>query len=204
MLMFYCGATPGLSRVIMQLFNFQGVAIRCRRAAITRAGPVGAAGWVIGMTMKEAQVGNCWINAVLLGVADNDFGGCGPHEPLTDFENYGVCFDTLMCSMLSLHSCTYTYGSFAGGGICGDIDRKIEATDTLIFLCISSSPALGPAIDELTQEEIKTIVSPVNTRRKSESATSLAKKGENIHVLLCGFRVEWENDVRRFKNRLKV
>jgi hypothetical protein len=94
MLMFYCGAKPGLSRVIMQLFNFQGVAIRCRGAAITRSGPDGAAGWFVGMKMKEAQVGNCWANAVLLGVADNDFGGCGPHEPLTDFETYGVCVET--------------------------------------------------------------------------------------------------------------
>lgn len=178
MLMFYCGAKPGLSRVITQLFNFQGVAIRCRGAAITRSGPDGAAGWFVGMKMKEAQVGNCWANAVLLGVADNDFGGCGPHEPLTDFETYG-------------------------GGICGDIDRTIEATDTLIFLCTSSSPALGPVIDELIQAEIKTVVPPVKTRRKSESASSLAKKGANIHVLLCGFRVEWVNDVRRFKNRLK-
>jgi hypothetical protein len=59
-------------------------------------------------------------------------------------------------------------------------------------------------IDELIQAEIKTVVPPVKTRRKSESASSLAKKGANIHVLLCGFRVEWVNDVRRFKNRLKV
>lgn len=89
MLMFYCGAKPGLSRVIMELFNFEAIAIRCRKAAQTRGGPEGTLGYFIGMNMKEAQVASCWTNAVLLGVADNDFGGCGPHEPLTDFELYG-------------------------------------------------------------------------------------------------------------------
>jgi hypothetical protein len=89
MLMFYCGAKPGLSRVIMELFNFEAIAIRCRKAAQTRGGPEETPGYFIGMNMKEAQVASCWTNAVLLGVADNDFGGCGPHEPLTDFELYG-------------------------------------------------------------------------------------------------------------------
>ena len=92
-----------------------------------------------------------------------------------------------------------------GGGICGDIDRKIEETDTLLFLCSSSSPALGPSTDELIQGEIKTIkAGNTHVMRRSESGTDLAKKGHPVNVLLCGFRVEWENDVKRFKNRLKV
>ena len=38
-ILFYCASKPGLSRVLMELYNFQGVAIRCRSAAQLRGGP---------------------------------------------------------------------------------------------------------------------------------------------------------------------
>ena len=113
-LMFYCAAKPGLSRVIMQLFNFDGVAIRCRKARHCRAGPKGGSvGWLVGKTMRHAMLNSCWVDGIIIGVADVTFGdGSGVEN---DYEKNG-------------------------GGVCGDPDRVIVPTDFVIFVSSTSSP----------------------------------------------------------------
>ena len=82
-LMFSCAITPGLSRVLLELLNFESAALRCRDACELR-GPGGNMGGLVGLTM--AQAAYAWEDAVLVGVAaDVGAGGgiCGnPDRPI--------------------------------------------------------------------------------------------------------------------------
>ena len=64
-LMFKCALTPGLSRVLLELLNFESTAMRCRDACEMRAAD-GKIGGLVGLRMEEAAY--AWEDAVLIGV----------------------------------------------------------------------------------------------------------------------------------------
>eukprot|EP00614_Pseudopedinella_elastica_P015233 CAMPEP_0172584816 /NCGR_PEP_ID=MMETSP1068-20121228/4394_1 /TAXON_ID=35684 /ORGANISM="Pseudopedinella elastica, Strain CCMP716" /LENGTH=802 /DNA_ID=CAMNT_0013379117 /DNA_START=74 /DNA_END=2482 /DNA_ORIENTATION=- len=77
-MLFTCAMKPSLSRVIMSLVDFQGSAIRTRPPTQLFAGKDNQLGWLIGKTMREAQLGVCWGNGILIGVDDEVMNM--PHE----------------------------------------------------------------------------------------------------------------------------
>jgi len=83
-LMFMCASSPGLSRILLSLLDFDGPALRCRSAHELRAGKQNALGGLIGLTMQDAMVRNRWDGAVLIGVSSDDgtFGEIMPGNPL--------------------------------------------------------------------------------------------------------------------------
>jgi len=206
-MLFQCGAKPGLSRVVMQLYNFEGTSIRCRDAYQLRGGHGGSPGWFVGKTMRAAQLGCGWWNGVLIGVADTTFGtGRVDDDKEDDF---------------AVH----------GGGVCGDPHRVIQHSDVLIFVSPTSSPSPFPAHRKAPafKAEATAILKKMATdrgrfawrrsggsggragqqpavqeRQRSatiESQTDRSKRGAPQHVLLCGWRHEWSTDISRFKQR---
>ena len=67
-LMFSCAVTPGLSKVLLELINFEGPALRARDAPQLRGGPDGAVGGLVGLTMRAASA--MWLDGILVGVGD--------------------------------------------------------------------------------------------------------------------------------------
>ena len=53
--MFTCAAQPGLSRVVMNVIDFDGISIRTRNAKQVSAGPNNEAGWMIGKTGNNEE-----------------------------------------------------------------------------------------------------------------------------------------------------
>ena len=51
--MFTCAAQPGLSRVVMNVIDFDGISIRTRNAKQVSAGPNNEAGWMIGKQVMK-------------------------------------------------------------------------------------------------------------------------------------------------------
>merc|ERR1712166_251543 len=71
-LMFECAIKPGLSRVLVELLNFETASFRCRPVAGLHATAENKLGGLIGLTLKEAYNQHCWSAAVLVGVAPRD------------------------------------------------------------------------------------------------------------------------------------
>jgi hypothetical protein len=69
-ILFYCASKPGLSRVLMNIYNFEGVAIRCRSAAQLRGGPSNEVGWFVGKTIGECELSHGWSSSILVGLDD--------------------------------------------------------------------------------------------------------------------------------------
>jgi hypothetical protein len=65
-LMFKCAAQPGLSEVILSILNFEGSAIRRRKAKNLRSGPNNAYGDCIGKTFKDMRTQ--FSKAVFIGI----------------------------------------------------------------------------------------------------------------------------------------
>jgi hypothetical protein len=175
----------------MQLYNFEGTSIRCRKAKQLVAGPGGGEkGWFVGKTMRAAQLGSCWWNGVLIGVADTTYGRARVDDGKeNDFNVHG-------------------------GGVCGEPTRIIQRSDVLIFVSPTSAPGLftGSRTMPNFKLEAKGVmqarargrrggVGPAGQAELIESQTDRAKRGAPQHVLLCGWRTEWEVDVNRFKQR---
>ena len=124
-LLFVCAAKPGLSRVLMSLYNFEGVAIRCREARQLRGGPFNTLGWFVGKSMRDAIHHHHWTDGVVIGVADNLFGiSVKPTGKNQQMDNRH------------------------GGGIVNNPKRRIAATDSLIFVSPTSSPTCQPLREE--------------------------------------------------------
>jgi len=82
-LMFFCAGKPGLSRALVEMLDFNGVAVRCRAAVQLKAGPRGELGWLVGKTQGEAMRDHCWGNGVLIGVDDFNFDIWGDADDMT-------------------------------------------------------------------------------------------------------------------------
>ncbi len=146
-LMFSCANTPGLSRVLLDLLNFESAALRSRDARELR-GPDGKTGELVGLTM--AQAAYAWNNAVLVGVAA-DVG--------------------------------------EGGGICGNPDRVITASDRLIFVSKESLPS--SAIYDGSSSSVANVVEGGH-----ESAPRRAD------LLVCGWRAKWDKSTTHLRDRI--
>jgi hypothetical protein len=68
-LLFFCAAKPGLSRVLLELLNFDATAIRCRPVAQLAGGPRNEVGWLVGQPLGEALLNHQWENGILIGKA---------------------------------------------------------------------------------------------------------------------------------------
>lgn len=76
-ILFHCTAKPGLSRVLVKLYDFQGTAVRTRRAGQLRSGPLHAPGWFVGQTVREAVLGHGWEDGIVMG--------CSAADPVDDW-----------------------------------------------------------------------------------------------------------------------
>ena len=65
-LMFSCAAQPGLSQIIMSILDFEGFAIRRRRAKNLRSGPDNIYGDCVGKTFGEIR--RQFSTAVFIGI----------------------------------------------------------------------------------------------------------------------------------------
>lgn len=85
-LMFSCAAQPGLAKVILTILDFEGKAIRRRKAVNLRAGRKNEYGGAIGMTFRELQYE--YTKAVFIGILNPK------HEPDEIIKRgYGLCPD---------------------------------------------------------------------------------------------------------------
>jgi len=126
--MFFCAAKPGLSRVIMDVLDFQSASIRCRPAVTLRAGPNFEVGWCVGKTIREVLLSNCWDNAIALG-----------------------CDDDVLNVFDGVHDTDGTYNTKHAAGIMGDPNRVVKDSDTIIFLSKTSTPQ----VDFFNQPDFK-------------------------------------------------
>ena len=87
-LMFKCAAQPGLSEVILSILNFEGSAIRRRKAKNLRSGPNNAYGDCIGKTFKDMRTQ--FSKAVFIGVVR-------PGMPVDKMKKlgFGLCPDPM-------------------------------------------------------------------------------------------------------------
>jgi len=176
-LLFYCAAKPGLSRLIIGLLNFEGQALRCRPSWQIKAGPNNEANWCAGKTVREAMLHNCWGNATMVGCDDR-----------LQEENTNDGF---------------------GQGIAADPNYVIKTDDIIIFISTTSSPSVSEeaaAQRAKFDEEAKPLVlmSKVQGAILSTAAKSkILKTKPEQHVLVMGWRPEWDSAPMRFANRLK-
>jgi len=66
--MFQSASKPGLTRVLSELLDFEDCAIRCRPASQMSGGVNNALGFFVGKTARAAMLGAQWKEAVLIGV----------------------------------------------------------------------------------------------------------------------------------------
>ena len=87
-LMFKCAAQPGLSEVILSILNFEGSAIRRRKAKNLRSGPNNAYGDCIGKTFKDMRTQ--FSKAVFIGIVR-------PGMPVDKMKKlgFGLCPDPM-------------------------------------------------------------------------------------------------------------
>lgn len=171
-LLFFCAAKPGLSRVIMDVLDFQTASLRCRSSITVKAGPNNEMGWCVGKTIKQVLLDNCWDNAICMGCDDdlyNVFDGDGDSDG--------------------------TYNTKFAAGIMGDPDRIVKDTDMIIFLSESSTPKVT-IIPEITNFKLG------GENLKLEMKEHKKSIKEIKHVLICGWRQVWDDDPKRIKERL--
>mmetsp|Transcript_24024 Transcript_24024/g.54206 ORF Transcript_24024/g.54206 Transcript_24024/m.54206 type:complete len:222 (-) Transcript_24024:1440-2105(-) len=70
-ILFHCAGAPGLSQVLMELFNFERKAIRTRKACTVPAGPDGEIGYLVGKRVGDTLLSNQWKDAILIGFDDD-------------------------------------------------------------------------------------------------------------------------------------
>ena len=173
-MMFRCAAQPGLSRVLMSIMDFHGVAIRTRSAKQTCGGPDNEIGWMIGKTVQECLLGHCWEKgSLMIGVDDEK-------RQMWD-DNTG----------------SKSYAMKDAPGVMGDPQRVIKDSDHIIFLSHTSNPQAFNAADYVPAGEKLLNNSDVKKQRDTPEERATA-----LHMLLCGWRPEWSSDMRRFRNRI--
>jgi hypothetical protein len=194
-ILFYCASKPGLSRVLVSLYNFEGVAIRCRKVKDLKGGDKFEKGWFCGKTVHEAQLANGWGNGIVIGCDDKNL-------------NY---FDE--------EDDDDGYNAEGAAGIMGDPQRVLSLDDTLIFVSETSSPQIDKSSNALSPTQYAEEAAPfLNIFKKQREVTSMFSGGslrgsENatleviptkpLRVLLCGWRMEWDIDGKSFKERVK-
>lgn len=172
-LLFKSAITPGLSQVLYEIFNFEGLAIRRRRAKDLKGGPLNEYGRRCGMgsangkaqTFREMQLQ--YDAAVFIGLARplvND-----PKEMISE-----------------------------GLGLCCDPDTLIQKEDLLIY--IGRKPTPRKAKDTLAcmanyQQVAQKIIHTIKPITFNEL--------ELENILICGYRDVWEGNPERFKNRVR-
>mmetsp|Transcript_13606 Transcript_13606/g.27862 ORF Transcript_13606/g.27862 Transcript_13606/m.27862 type:complete len:1028 (-) Transcript_13606:78-3161(-) len=192
-LLFKSSSHPGLVNVLMQIMGFEGKAIKCRSAHELRAGPDNKEGWFVGKTMKVALLHHGWKNAQLIGSDDDKVG---------EFDFQGDA-DGL-------------YNEPGSPGIMGDPDRLVKASDTMIFICDSSTPTFAGSSMEAALDLMSggdgaspgSVSALENEAKKyltgAVGATLTGSEDKSPqHMLLCGWRQEWASTPQRFKDRLK-
>ena len=207
--MFRCAAEPGLSRVLLELMNFDRVAIRTRKAAQCFAGPDNEEGWMIGKTVRECLLGHCWRDgSVMLGV-DDDVPG--------DYSNTAVAKkqegrDNASGRRRGQGGEGGEQEGYSGGGapgIMGDPARIVARDDHIIFLSRTSSPQAdkGSALDLRDggnfDAEVQRLLGD-DAARSMRATPSSARNGDQQvrHILVCGWRPEWTADLGRFAKRV--
>mmetsp|Transcript_35074 Transcript_35074/g.45218 ORF Transcript_35074/g.45218 Transcript_35074/m.45218 type:complete len:848 (-) Transcript_35074:709-3252(-) len=199
-ILFYCASKPGLSRVLVALYNFEGVAIRCRKVKHLKGGINNEKGWFIGKTINHAHLYNYWYNGIVIGCDD-------PNLNFFDEEDDE----------------DGTYNGEGCAGIQGDPSRILDAEDTLIFVSETSSPQSKPRnqnvdddgiIIDYAKEAIPYLEATLKEREVAEMFSGGALRGGHnaalqivptkpLRVLLCGWRSEWDKDGASFKERIK-
>ena len=180
-LMFACAVTPGLSRVLLELLNFDGAALRARDAEQLAGGPTGAVGGLVGLTMAQAAV--AWRDGILLGVGD---------------------------------------AIAEGGGFAGDPGRVLARGDRLLFVSAATNPRALPAAERdaylARAEEIASVAEAAaagappppgttakakgKSRHSSKIWAAKAERGEEVSILVCGWREKWKNEPRSLRDRI--
>ena len=183
-ILFYCASKPGLSRVLMKLYDFEGEAVRCRYAYELRGGPENKVGWFVGKKMREALLLNCWDNGILLGV------DAGISSDVEDKEE-GKTGDDSKAGISNQGST----------GLMGDPERSILYHDTLIFVSVTSSPCVTENSTNFGDEVAPYLDGALQAIKSAGSVT--AASDEPLHLLICGWRSEWDEEMSTFKERLR-
>lgn len=173
-LLFFCASKPGLSRVLLSLYDFQGPAIRCRKPTELRAGPRNEIGWFIGRTMRECQLEHGWGNGIVIGCDNNQ---------LNFFDEEGD--DT-------------GYGGEGAAGIVGDPRRVVAADDTIIFVSRTSMPSAGSTPAD-RGANYAAEAAPLQQMALAATAAHVKRRKDPMHILLCGWRPDWDVDMQHFK-----
>ena len=168
---------------MMTVLNFDGVAIRTRRADQCRAGPDGTVGWFVGKQTQECLAGHNWSDGILLGFDDAKFNFYESEKAAA--ENGDLI-----------------------SGIMGNPARVVASDDAAIFLCIKSQPSLGNSTQskhyaEKGAKELK-ILTEGPDGEEAPVALDLqkvhqlfAKETVPKHVIICGWRKEWDLEPER-------
>lgn len=120
------------------------------------------------------MLGNRWSNGVMIGVDDSDFGT-------------GVIADK------------------GGSGIIADPERIIKPSDVAIFVSPTSTPTLPPGSMGPDMADFASEAAPLlqaSSSRMTRSSAQVLVKTDVKHVLVCGWRVEWDISPKRFRDRV--
>ena len=236
-IMFKCPSKPGLSRVLSEILDFSGCAIRCREASQVYGGEINELGFFVGKTFREATLCHCWEDGSVIGIDDRELRG---------WDEWG--FDAQKGGRVQ--------------GITAHPNRVILADDWIIFVSRTSNPqaatensknftdfrrmsdalVTGGGLDKLRSVS-KSIATVAKMRKKATKASSslgapleisndrpsglpnISSKmsghfhvgrarrlssvsmGEEFwcprHILVLGWRPEWDDAPAGFRNRLR-
>ena len=200
-LLFFCANRPGLSRVLLSLLDFDGIAIRTRRCSQCVGGPRGQKGGLVGKTLGEAYLCHGWSNAMLIGV--DDFAMHISLEPIAG--SPGICGDPDRVLkdddnlvFVSRSSTPKTSANLANPGSM----TRLPAADTAYVAHIQGgSGPEGQSFDEGSSPD----KSPSGTRARAPSILNMEDMEQNEvkNVLVCGWRREWDLEPERFASRLR-
>jgi hypothetical protein len=141
---------------------------------------------MIGKKLGNCLFTHCWgsactkFSSILIGVDDNTL----------------KCFDN--------KNDTNGYTDRGAPGIMGDPDRIIVEDDHIIFLSDTSSPQTSKNAEDQADfgEEAKQHIADGERKLKSSGEES-SSTNEPLHVLLCGWREEWDRHPERFPQRVE-
>ena len=173
-LLFKSAVTPGLANVLMELFDFEGLAIRRRRAKDLRGGPSNEYGHSCGMgsangvaqTLREMQ--SQYDTAAFIGML---------RPSVTDLE--------LIKS--------------EGLGLCCDPDTLIQPEDLLIYIGRKPTPRKAADTLDCMSEYRRHALELLPTVKPEQKLSRLKLQ----NTLICGWRDVWEENPERFKNRVR-